>query len=396
MSFRLLITSTFLLVFLTAFIAPAEALAVVQSLNGQTGQTQTFQNDSNVTISSSNNIHTIGWQGYLPISRGGTGVGSFTAGSLLFFNGSTFAENNSKLFWDSANNRLGIGTSSPSSTLEVSGTAKVTSLTSSNDATINSLNIGLGGAGIATSTSIGNGALYSNSATNNNTAVGYAALGRDTNSGEQNTAVGSLALNYNTSGSYNAAFGHRALLLNTSGIRNVAVGGEALNSNDTGSNNVALGFRSMTNNTTGGSSVAIGDLSAAFLTGESGGNVVIGQAAAIHQADGSTALTTAIRSVYIGNIVQGYDNNDVNSIVIGFGAIGAGANKTVIGNSNMTDIYFGSSAGLANIRAKKMFLGSSSTPGCMVMGDSDGSGVTYVTVNDGVMTVSATEPSACQ
>lgn len=418
--------------FLVTFVAPTKAFAVIQSLDGLTVQNQTFVDDSNVTLTPSGSTHTLGWFGQLPVSRGGTGVGSFTTGSLFFFNGSTFAENNSKLFWDNTNNRLGIGTSSPTVPLEVSGSAKISGnldvtgnitgnvevtnvvpytgatgnvdlgfynitankVTSNTDATINSINIGLGGASVPTSTSIGKGALNSLSAANNNTAVGFVALGNSTDSGEQNTAIGSQALSGNISGSINAAFGYQALQFNTTGIRNVAMGNEALRSNTTGAQNVAVGFRSMTNNTTGGSDVAIGDRSAVNLTG--GANVVIGAAAANLQADGSTFLTTASNSVYIGNSVQGFNNSDFNSIVIGTGAIGAGANKTVIGSSSMTDIYFGSSDGFASTHAKKMYLGTSSVPGCIIMGDSDGSGVSYLTVNDGVLSVSTTAPSACQ
>lgn len=43
----------------------------------------------------------------------------------------------------------------------------------------------------------------------------------------------------------------------------------------------------------------------------------------------------------------------------------------------------------------KVRIGTSSVPGCMVMGDSDGSGVSYITVNDGVMSISTTAPSVC-
>lgn len=110
---------------MAVFVTPTEALAVIQRLNDQTGQIQTFQNDSNIRIDSLNNIHSLIWQGLLPISRGGTGVGTFTAGSLMFFNGSTFAENNSNLFWDNTNNRLGVGTSSPISTLNVIGDTSI-------------------------------------------------------------------------------------------------------------------------------------------------------------------------------------------------------------------------------------------------------------------------------
>lgn len=342
---KLCILSIVLLVMLGAMLfTPTEVFAVVmQSLNGQTGQTQTFQNDSNITISSSNNIHSFVWQGLLPISRGGTGASSFSAGSLLFSNGTSITQDNSNLFWNNNNKRLGIGTSSPTSTVDIVGTAKVTNLTSTADSIINSLTVGFGGGSIFT-----------------------------------NTALGANTLSSNTTGS-----------------ENLAVGFEALRSNASGGANVALGFRSLLKNTGGSENTAVGwDSFLENLTGS--GNVVVGRNAAAVQADGTTHLTTATDSIYIGKDVRGFNNNDNNSIVIGAGAIGAGANKTVIGNSSMIDAYFGSATGLANVHATKMFLGSFTTPGCIVMGDSDGSGVTYLTVNDGVLTASTTPPSACQ
>ena len=45
------------------------AAAGITSLNGQTGSTQTFANDTNVTISSAGNIHTLGWTGTLAAAR---------------------------------------------------------------------------------------------------------------------------------------------------------------------------------------------------------------------------------------------------------------------------------------------------------------------------------------
>ncbi|OGC49952.1 hypothetical protein A2716_00125 [candidate division WWE3 bacterium RIFCSPHIGHO2_01_FULL_40_23] len=43
-----------------------------------------------------------------------------------------------------------------------------------------------------------------------------------------------------------------------------------------------------------------------------------------------------------------------------------------------------------------IYIGSSVKSGCIAMGDSDGSGVTYITANDGVLTASTTKPSICQ
>ena len=46
---------------------------------------------------------------------------SLTNGSVLFSNGTTIAEDNANFFWDDTNNRLGLGTTSPSSRLHVDG-----------------------------------------------------------------------------------------------------------------------------------------------------------------------------------------------------------------------------------------------------------------------------------
>jgi len=48
---------------------------------------------------------------------------SLTAGSVLFSNGTTIAQDNANFFWDDSNNRLGIGTSTPSYKLDINGTA---------------------------------------------------------------------------------------------------------------------------------------------------------------------------------------------------------------------------------------------------------------------------------
>ncbi len=58
----------------------------ITSLNGQTGATQTFTNDTNVTITSAGDVHTLGWSGQLGVSRGGTGASSLTANGVLYGN----------------------------------------------------------------------------------------------------------------------------------------------------------------------------------------------------------------------------------------------------------------------------------------------------------------------
>ncbi|MDQ7780562.1 MAG: hypothetical protein RDV41_12775, partial [Planctomycetota bacterium] len=50
----------------------------ITSLGGQTGVTQTFANDTNVTMTSNANTHSLGWLGQLAVSRGGTGAATLT------------------------------------------------------------------------------------------------------------------------------------------------------------------------------------------------------------------------------------------------------------------------------------------------------------------------------
>ena len=66
--------------------------------------------------------------GTLPVANGGTGTGTaFTAGSVVFAGASgTYTQNNSKLFWDNTNNRLGLNTAAPDSQLTVVSNTQTT------------------------------------------------------------------------------------------------------------------------------------------------------------------------------------------------------------------------------------------------------------------------------
>jgi trimeric autotransporter adhesin len=71
-----------------------------------------------------NGTGVINWQ----TPAGGFSLPALTSGSLLFSNGTTIAQNNSKMFWDNTNFRLGLGTVTPTQTLDVVGGAKISSL----------------------------------------------------------------------------------------------------------------------------------------------------------------------------------------------------------------------------------------------------------------------------
>lgn len=62
-----------------------------------------------------------GVSGTLPVTNGGTGTATaFTAGSVVFAGVSgVYSQDNANLFWDDSNNRLGIGTNSPTAGLHI-------------------------------------------------------------------------------------------------------------------------------------------------------------------------------------------------------------------------------------------------------------------------------------
>ena len=69
------------------FFTPNYLTAAITSLNGLTGATQTFTNDTNLTISSTGTAHALVWSGVLAIARGGTGLSTVgTANQLLRVN----------------------------------------------------------------------------------------------------------------------------------------------------------------------------------------------------------------------------------------------------------------------------------------------------------------------
>jgi hypothetical protein len=99
---------------------------------------------------------------------------------------------------------------------------------------------------------------YANSSTtpidNYNVAVGFEALrgnGGPSNTGVENTAIGSQSLLANSSGSYNSASGTGALYSNTTGSLNAAMGWQALLRNISGNGNCANGYNSLQYNTSG-------------------------------------------------------------------------------------------------------------------------------------------------
>jgi hypothetical protein len=62
------------------------------------------------------------FSGTLAVANGGTNASTFTEGSVVFAGASgTYTQDNSNLFFDNTNNRLGVGKSNPVATLDITG-----------------------------------------------------------------------------------------------------------------------------------------------------------------------------------------------------------------------------------------------------------------------------------
>ena len=78
---------------------------------GSTGLTPSTATSGAVTVA-----------GTLVVANGGTGLTTITAGRILFGAGTSALGNSANLFFDSANNRLGVNTATPAVTTELVGT----------------------------------------------------------------------------------------------------------------------------------------------------------------------------------------------------------------------------------------------------------------------------------
>ena len=148
--------------------------------------------------------------------------------------------------------------------------------------------------------------------------------------GATNTAIGSSALQSNTTGFFNTASGASALRSNTTGNSNTASGGGALQSNTTGDSNTANGSVALFNNTTGGFNTASG---LAALSSNTTGD--------FNTASGTFALqsnTTGSNNTAIGFLANVAAANLSNATAIGALAFVDASNKIRLGDTNVTVI----------------------------------------------------------
>jgi len=200
-----------------------------------------------------------------------------------------------------------------------------------------------------TNTASGTFALEGNTTGSDNTASGFRALVNNIG-GNDNTAGGSGALQFNTTGSYNSAFGAAALDANVTGNMNAASGFSALSNNTTGTNNTASGAFALEGNTTGSQNTALGQFAlGANATGNN--NIAVGNQAA-NNVSGSNS-----NNIHIGS--QGLAN-DSGAIRIGTpGAqssfVAAGVRGITTGSNDAVPVMIDSSGQLGTVSSSRRF-----------------------------------------
>lgn len=288
------------------------------------------------TLVSGTNIKTINGtsllgSGNIPVVTSPSGV----SGAIQFSNGSAFASDASNLFWDDTNNRLGIGTNTPTATEHIvgssntatdyavkvlnlrgqgilsvandgvtqfgdfsgqgyaaafafirpSGSTRATTFSQGNqNLSITNVNgnvtfqntpvqvVGSGSTSATTSLLVQNSAGASSlQVTDDGSVFNYGKGALTTN-----TAFGVSAIGGNNTAGNLSAFGRGALQANTSGSSNSAFGRNALSGNSSGSSNSAFGVGCLTANTSGSNNSSLGvDTS----SGNFSGSVILGNEA---------------------------------------------------------------------------------------------------------------------
>jgi len=262
----------------------------------------------------------------------------------------------------------------------LNGTTGITTpdVDSTADISVNGLTVGRGAGAISSNTALGSGALNANTTGTSNTASGSGALQNNT-TGSTNTANGVNALRNNTTGNNNTASGFEALQNNTTGSNNVASGYQALRANTTGSYNTANGNSALFSNTTGDFNTASGVQALYYNTTginntASGRDVLLSNTTGSYNtASGQDALrlnTTGTSNTASGQGALQANTTASEGVAVGYKALEAvttGVNNTAIGANSGRAVttsdrstFVGNLAGQATTGRANSFFGCDS------------------------------------
>ena len=182
--------------------------------------------------------------------------------------------------------------------------------------------------------------------------VNQISIGKGLGNNNQNTVMGYTALAANISGGGNTAFGFQGQMKGTSGSGNSTLGFAALIENTTGSRNTALGYQAAQKNI-GSDNIAIG-FNSMYLTTNSSNNIVIGTSSFdLSTVNGSNNnivvgkeslrnATTASQNMVLGHSSGAAITTETNNTLLGF------QTNSTAGVSNATAIGKGAIAGASN------------------------------------------------
>jgi len=274
------------------------------------------------------------------LTVGTTPIASGTIGRILFENEGNVLGQDSALFWDNTNKRLGVG-ATPATTVRLDVRAQGALTTDIGFRVRNSANtfniLSVNGKGhvwsngpgfVSSNTSYGENALTANTTGVQNTAFGFNALITNT-TGQENTAIGWGSLQLNT-GTGNTAIGRAAGQINAGGTYNTYVGYSAGQNGTSPTGNVFVGYGAGTNvnsqygvyiGYTAAASAAAGNGCIAIGynsgPGTGGHNLSIGQSAGVGMTTGSFNMHLGYRSVGSGVTTGNYNTLIGSDIVVG-------------------------------------------------------------------------------
>lgn len=270
------------------------------------------------------------------LTIGTTPIALGTIGRVLFEGTGNVLQQDSTLFWDNTNKRLGVGATPSTSVLldlrtqgALSTDIALRVRNSANTANILTVN--------------GKGQVWANgkSAIVTNTAFGEFTLDSLTTA-VGNTAFGYEAIKANLTATGNSAFGQGALQL-TTGQANTAIGFTAGQSNGAGSFNTYLGYQAGKNGTTATSGVFIG--SSAGQNSNGSQVICIGENAGLSAGTGSIAIGnsagtgTGTHNISLGQSSSLGTTTGSFNIQIGYRTVGSGIttgnNNTLIGGQSV-------------------------------------------------------------
>jgi len=287
---------------------------------------------------------------------------SLTAGSVLFSNGTTIAQDNANLFWDDTNNRLGIGTSSPTARLNLpAGTASASSaplkLTSGTNLTVAEAGaMEYNGTSLffTRSGTLRAGILMTDIASPYNTYTASAKGATAFTTGANNVLVGFEAGKAMTTSSGSVFIGQQAgntVVLDAAGGRSVALGAYSGTLTATLYGGVFIGYAAGYNSTSLSGSVMIGQAAGngsattqeAIFIGTTAGQGASGATYTIalgYQA--AFGATSASNSVFIG---QTAGHNALSAA----STIGIGNNAGRNAHGSIESIYMGKNSGYNSV-----------------------------------------------